>query len=171
MRGRTAKAPTRWLLGRPRGWRAGSRWAVLDLSGPYRTAFNGAVLDRSRTRSTSCGWDDALDDVRRRVRRRAAAKTSTGRASCYDITENGHTRRHRPLTWAKAAAIYDIADHQLGIDEPTRRRPPGRPASPTEINRLGRTIDRLENPSAPADPIKRHAAPPNTKPTAPPHST
>ena len=38
VRGRTAKAPTRWLLGRPRGWRAGIRWAVLDLSGPYRAS-------------------------------------------------------------------------------------------------------------------------------------
>ena len=32
--GRTARAPTRWMLARPRSWREQIRWAVLDLSGP-----------------------------------------------------------------------------------------------------------------------------------------
>ena len=43
VRGRDAQAPTRWLLRRRREWREGIRWAVLDLSGPYRAAFNAAV--------------------------------------------------------------------------------------------------------------------------------
>ena len=41
--GRTAQAPTRWLLARPRSWLGGVRWAVLDLSGPYRSAFDTAL--------------------------------------------------------------------------------------------------------------------------------
>ena len=41
--GRTAQAPAAWLQQRPRSWLAGVRWAVLDLSGPYRAAFDAAV--------------------------------------------------------------------------------------------------------------------------------
>ena len=41
-------APTRWLLRRPRNWRAGIRWAGLDLSGPYRAAFDTALPDARR---------------------------------------------------------------------------------------------------------------------------
>ncbi len=52
--GRTAKAPTRWLLAQPPDWLAGVVWATLDLSGPYRAAFEVALPPaRSRTRSTS----------------------------------------------------------------------------------------------------------------------
>ena len=41
--GRTAKAPALWLLHRPRERRENIRWAVMDLSGPYRAAFDTAV--------------------------------------------------------------------------------------------------------------------------------
>ena len=32
-----------WLRARPRNWLAGIRWAVLDLSSPYRLAFEVAL--------------------------------------------------------------------------------------------------------------------------------
>ncbi len=38
-----SKAPTQWLLARPRGWLEQIRWGVLDLSGPYRAAFDAAA--------------------------------------------------------------------------------------------------------------------------------
>lgn len=41
--GRTAKGPTRWILDQPHSWREGVRWATLDLSGPYRAAFDTAL--------------------------------------------------------------------------------------------------------------------------------
>ena len=41
--GRTADGPARWLLSRPASWRRAVRWAVLDLSGPYRAAYAAAV--------------------------------------------------------------------------------------------------------------------------------
>ena len=37
--GRTADGPARWLLRRPQSWLEQIRWAVLDLSGPYRAAL------------------------------------------------------------------------------------------------------------------------------------
>ena len=41
--GRTAEAPAKWLLAQPDSWRAGIGWAALDLSGPYRAAFDTAL--------------------------------------------------------------------------------------------------------------------------------
>ncbi len=68
--GRTAQAPTQWLLARPRRWLAGVRWAVLDLSGPYRAAFDAAVPHAEQVADpfhvVRLG-NDALDEVRRRV--------------------------------------------------------------------------------------------------------
>ena len=40
---RTAEAPAKWLLERSDSWRAGIGWAALDLSGPYRAAFDTAL--------------------------------------------------------------------------------------------------------------------------------
>ena len=68
--GRAAHGPTQWLLARPRRWLAGIRWAVLDLSGPYRTAFDAAVPDAGQVADpfhvVRLG-NTALDEVRRRV--------------------------------------------------------------------------------------------------------
>ena len=68
--GRTAQAPTRWLVGRPHAWLAQIRWAVLDLSGPCRAAFDTAVPDAAQVADPFCVvrlGNDALDEVRRRV--------------------------------------------------------------------------------------------------------
>ena len=169
VRGRTAKAPTRWLLGRPRGWRAGIRWAVLDLSGPYRAAFNAAV---PKARQVADPFhvvrlgNDALDDVRRRVQNQTLGHRGRKDDPLYrarkllvsaseNITENGHTRLRGLLdagdpygevrdAWhAKETlrAIYDIADHQLGIETVNQLAADLQdPGQPEEINRLGRTI-------------------------------
>ncbi len=71
--GRAAKAPAAWLLERPRSWLAGIRWAVLDLSGPYRTAFDEAPPHAAQAADpfhvVRLG-NTALDEVRRRVHQR-----------------------------------------------------------------------------------------------------
>ena len=67
VRGRSAQAPTRWLLRRPRNWRAGIRWAVLDLSGPYRAAFDAALPDARQVADPFHVVklaNEALDEVR-----------------------------------------------------------------------------------------------------------
>ena len=73
--GRTAEAPVRWLLARPAGWLAGIAWAALDLSGPYRAAFDTAlphakqVADPFHVVKLA---NKALDEVRRRGLKRHA---------------------------------------------------------------------------------------------------
>ena len=68
--GRTAKGPARWLLAQPPSWRAGIRWATLDLSGPYRAAFDTAL---PHARQVADPFhvvrlaNNALDETRRRV--------------------------------------------------------------------------------------------------------
>lgn len=42
--GRDSKAATGWLKSQPPTWLAGIRWAVLDLSGPYRTAWEYSTM-------------------------------------------------------------------------------------------------------------------------------
>ena len=74
--GRTAQAPAAWLLARPRRWPAGVRWAVLDLSGPYRSAFDAAVPHARQVADPFCVVrlaNDALDEVRRRVQNQTLA--------------------------------------------------------------------------------------------------
>ena len=70
VRGRTAKAPTTWLLEQPRAWHCAIGWAVLDLSGPYRAAFDTALPAAKQVADpfhvVRLG-NDALDEVRRRV--------------------------------------------------------------------------------------------------------
>ena len=68
--GRTAEAPKRWLLRRPRSWLAAVRWGVLDLSGPYRSAFNEALPHAAQAADpfhVVRADNDALDEVRQRV--------------------------------------------------------------------------------------------------------
>ncbi len=43
--GRTAAGPIKWLEDRTPEWRAGVRWATLDLSGAYRRAFDTMLGD------------------------------------------------------------------------------------------------------------------------------
>lgn len=43
--GRTAKAASAWIDARSEAWRNSVAWATLDLSGPYRKAFNDSLPD------------------------------------------------------------------------------------------------------------------------------
>ena len=68
--GRTAKAPTRWLLAQPPDWLAGIVWATLDLSGPYRAAFEVALPHAAQVADPFHVVklaNTALDETRRRV--------------------------------------------------------------------------------------------------------
>ena len=104
--GRTAQAPTRWLLGRPQRWLDGIRWAVLDLSGPYRAAFDTAV---PAARQVADPFhvvrlaNDALDEVRRRVQQQTLGHRGRKRDPLYRarkllvsaserVTETGRAR-------------------------------------------------------------------------------
>lgn len=68
--GRTAKAPSDWLEARADVWRAGIRWATLDLSGPYRKTFNDTLPDAVQVADPFhvCKLANSrVDECRRRV--------------------------------------------------------------------------------------------------------
>ncbi len=140
--GRTADAPTRWLLRRPRGWLGGIRWAVLDLSGPYRSAFNEALPHAKQVADPFHVVrlaNDALDEVRRRVQNQTLGHrgrkhdplyrarkllvsaservTDSGRARLRGLLDAGDPYGEVRDAWhAKETlrSIYDIDDAKLG---------------------------------------------------------
>ena len=64
------QGPARWLVRRPQSWLAAVRSAALDLSGPYRAAYDAAVPDAKRVADPFHVVrlaNIALDEVRRRV--------------------------------------------------------------------------------------------------------
>ena len=169
VRGRDAKAPTRWLLRRRREWREAIRWAVLDLSGPYRAAFNAAV---PKARQVADPFhvvrlgNDALDEVRRRVQNQTLGHRGRKDDPLYrarkllvsaseNITAHGHTKLRGLLdagdpygevrdAWhAKETlrSIYDIPCAKVGAATVAQLAADlQEPGMPEEINRLGRTI-------------------------------
>ena len=140
--GRTAEAPARWLLRRPASWLAAVRWAVLDLSGPYRAAYDAAVPDAAQVADPFHVVrlaNTALDEVRRRVQNQTLGHRGHAHDPLYrarkllvsaseNITENGRTRLRGLLNagdpygevrdaWhAKETlrSIYDIPDAEVG---------------------------------------------------------
>ena len=167
--GRTAQAPTRWLLARPRSWLAGVRWAVLDLSGPYRSAFEVALPHAKQVADpfhvVRLG-NDALDEVRRRVQNQTLGHRGRKHDPLYRarkllvsaserITDSGRTRLRGLLdagdpygevrdAWhAKETllSVYDIDDAKVGAATVAQLAADLQdPGLPPEINRLGRTI-------------------------------
>ena len=168
-RGRTAKAPTKWLLGRPRAWRCAIRWAVLDLSGPYRAAFDAALPAAKQVADpfhvVRLG-NDALDEVRRRVQNQTLGHRGHTHDPLYRarkllvsaserITDNGRVKLRclldagdpygevRDAWHAKETlrGIYDITDSKVGAATVAQLAQDLQdPAMPPEINRLGRTL-------------------------------
>ena len=126
-------------------WSWQIRWAVLDLSGPYRAAFNAALPDAKQVADPFHVVrlaNDALDEVRRRVQNQTLGHRGHKHDPLYrarkllvsaseNITDNGHTKLRGLLdagdpygevrdAWhAKETlrSIYDIADAKDGYGE------------------------------------------------------
>ena len=128
---RTAKAPARWLLRRPHSWRAGIRWAVLDLSGPYRAAFDTALPDAEQVADPFHVVklaNEALDEVRRRVQNQTLGHRGRKDDPLYRarkllvsaserITDNGHTRlRAGWQALQELHGLYLADDHQGALE-------------------------------------------------------
>ncbi|MCP4087099.1 MAG: transposase [Actinomycetia bacterium] len=69
--GRTASAPAQWLAGRHPVWLSRIQWAVLDLSGPYRSTFAIMLPDAVQVADPMLHVvqlaNRRLDECRRRV--------------------------------------------------------------------------------------------------------
>ena len=169
--GRTAEAPVRWLLAQPPGWRAGIAWAALDLSGPYRAAFDTALPHAKQVADPFHVVrlaNKALDEVRRRVQNQTMGHRGRKDDPLYRarkllvsgserITDNGQVKLRGLLeagdphgevrnAWhAKETlrSIYRITDPQLGAETVTQLADEFcDPWLPEEINQLGRTLHR-----------------------------
>ena len=167
--GRTADGPARWLLRRPASWLEQIRWAVLDLSGPYRAAYDTAVPDAAQVADPFHVVrlaNTALDEVRRRVQNQTLGHRGHAHDPLYrarkllvsaseNITDNGRTKLRGLLdagdphgevrdAWhAKETlrSIYDIPDTEVGAATVNQLAQDLQdPGLPPEINRLGRTI-------------------------------
>ena len=154
---------------RPAAWRERIRWAVLDLSGPYRAAFDTAVPDAAQVADPFCVvrlGNTALDEVRRRVQNQTLGHRGHKHDPLYrarkllvsaseNITDSGRIRLRGLLdagdpygevrdAWhAKETlrSVYDITDAEVGAATVVQLAHDLQDsAMPTEINRLGRTI-------------------------------
>lgn len=169
--GRSAAGLCAWLAAMPPEWRDGICWAVLDLSGPWRLAFDtmlpdaGQVADPFHLVKLA---NERLDEVRRRVQnetlghrgrkddplyrsRRLLTKADErlddrGRSKLLGLLDAGDPRGEVRTAWhAKETVrgIYDIDDPDLATTFVERLGHDLQDQDcPPEIRQLGRTIVR-----------------------------
>ncbi|MDE0067219.1 MAG: ISL3 family transposase [Acidimicrobiaceae bacterium] len=167
--GRGAKAPTKWLLSRPQRWLDGVDWAVLDLSGPYRAAFDAAVPAAGQVADPFHVVqlaNRALDEVRRRARNQTLGRRGHKHDPLYGarklllaaherVSESGETKllgllqagdphsEVRNAWHAKETVrgLYNTPDPKAGPQTVNQLADELQdPYLPPEINRLGRTL-------------------------------
>jgi transposase len=169
--GRSAGGLCEWLDAMPEEWRDAIRWAVLDLSGPWRLAFDTMLPDASQVADPFHLVklaNQRLDEVRRRVQqetlghrghkddplyrsRRLLTKADErldekGRSKLLGLLDAGDPRGEVRTAWhAKETVrgIYDIADPDLAEEFVERLGWDLQDEScPPEVRQLGRTIVR-----------------------------
>ena len=169
--GRSSVGLCEWLAAMPTAWRDAICWAVLDLSGPWRLAFDtmlpAAVQVADPFHVTKLA-NERLDDVRRRVQnetlghrghkddplyrsRRLLTKADErlddkGRSKLLGLLDAGDPHGEVRTAWhAKemVRSIYDIDDPGLAAEFVTRLGVDLQDEScPPEVRQLGRTIVR-----------------------------
>jgi transposase len=167
--GRNATAPAAWIDAQPEAWRAGVRYGVLDLSGPYRKVFTDALahaiqvadpfhlvklanhkLDecRRRVQNDTFGHrgrkDDPLYRARRLLTKAHERLDDAGDTRLVGLLDAGDPRGEVRTAWhAKEVvrSIYDLDDPALARDFVTQL---GRDLQdedcPPEVRSLGRTL-------------------------------
>jgi transposase len=169
--GRSSAGLCAWLDDQHQAWRDAICWAVLDLSGPWRLAFDTMLPDAGQVADpfhlTKLA-NQRLDEVRRRVQqetlghrghkddplyrsRRLLTKADErlddrGRTKLLGLLDAGDPRGEVRTAWhAKETVrgIYDIADPDLAAEFVERLGHDLQDEScPPEIRQLGRTIVR-----------------------------
>ena len=169
--GRTAESAAGWFRSQPEEWRDGILWAVLDMSGPYRTAYDRALPNASQVADPFHVIrlaNQRLDEVRRRVQNETLGHRGRKSDPLYRIrrlltaahervSDGGRTRLRGLLeagdpygevrtAWhAKETVrgIYDIDSIALALSYTLELADDLQDEScPPEINKLGRTIAR-----------------------------
>lgn len=169
--GRSSIGLCAWLAGTPTDWRDAICWAVLDLSGPWRLAFDTMLPDavqiadpfhlvklanqrldevRRRVQNQTLGHrghkDDPLYRCRRLLTKADERLDEKGRAKLLGLLEAGDPHGEVRTAWhAKEVvrSVYDIDDPVLAAEFVERLGEDLQDADcPPEIQRLGRTIVR-----------------------------
>lgn len=169
--GKTAESAAGWFRSQPQEWLDGIQWAVLDLSGPYRTAYNQVLpnalqvadpfhvirlanqrLDevRRRVQNETLGHRGRKNDPLYRIRRLLAAASERisdqGRTRLRGLLDAGDPYGEVRQAWhAKETVrgIYQITSPVEALRYTLRLADTLKDEScPPEINRLGRTIQR-----------------------------
>jgi transposase len=169
--GRSAASACEWLAGRPAEWLEAIRWAVLDLSGPWRLAFDTMLPDavqvadpfhvvklanqrldevRRRVQNETLGHrghkDDPLYRSRRLLTKADERLDDKARSKLLGLLDAGDPRGEVRTAWhAKETVrgIYDIIDPDLAGEVVERLGHDLQDSDcPPEIRRLGRTIVR-----------------------------
>ena len=175
--GRSSAGLCAWLAAMPDTWRDAIAWAVLDLSGPWRLAFDtmlpaaGQVADpfhliklanqrldevRRRVQNDTLGHrgrkDDPLYRSRRLLTKADERLDDRGRTRLLGLLDAGDPRGEVRTAWhAKETVrgIYDIDDPDLAHEFVVRLGHDLQDDScPLEIRQLGRTILRWSGPIA-----------------------
>ncbi|MCB1261963.1 MAG: ISL3 family transposase, partial [Acidimicrobiales bacterium] len=175
--GRSSAGLCAWLAAMPDTWRDAIAWAVLDLSGPWRLAFDtmlpaaGQVADpfhliklanqrldevRRRVQNDTLGHrgrkDDPLYRSRRLLTKADERLDDRGRTRLLGLLDAGDPRGEVRTAWhAKETVrgIYDIDDPDLAHEFVVRLGHDLQDDScPPEIRQLGRTILRWSDPIA-----------------------
>ena len=169
--GRSAAGACAWLAERPEAWRDAIRWAMLDLSGPWRLAFDTMLPDavqvadpfhlvklanqrldevRRRVQNETLGHRGRKDDPLYRSRRlltKADERLDTkGRTKLLGLLDAGDPHGEVRTAWhAKEVvrSIYTITDPDLAAEFVDRLGADLQDEScPPEVRQLGRTIVR-----------------------------
>ena len=169
--GRSAAGLCDWLAGRDQTWLDGIAWATLDLSGPWRLAFDTTLphatqvadpfhvtklanqrLDevRRRVQNETLGHrgrkDDPLYRSRRLLTRADERLDDRGREKLAGLLAAGDPRGEERMAWhAKEVvrSVYDIGDPDVAVEFVERLGADLEDEScPPEVRQLGRTIVR-----------------------------
>ena len=169
--GRTANSAEAWFRSQPTEWLDGIRWAVLDLSGPYRSAYGRVLPDalqvadpfhvvrlgnqrldevRPRVQNETLGHrgrkGDPLYGARRLLVAASERISDRGRTRLRGLLDAGDPHGEVRTAWhAKETvrAIYEIDSPVVALQYTLRLADDLQDEScPPEINKLGRTIAR-----------------------------
>ena len=169
--GKTANSAEAWFRSQPVGWRDGIRWAVLDMSGPYRTAYDRVLpnalqvadpfhvirlanqrLDevRRRVQNQTLGHRGRKDDPLYRIRRLLTAVheriSDRGQTRLRGLLDAGDPHGEVRTAWhAKKTVrgIYEVDSPAVALRYTLQLADDlGDESCPPEVNKLGRTIAR-----------------------------
>ena len=169
--GRSSAGACAWLDARGAAWRAGVRYATLDLSGPWRLTFDTMLPDatqvadpfhvvklantkldecRRRVQNETLGHrghkNDPLYRCRRLLTRADERLHVNGRAKLLGLLEAGDPKGEVRMAWhAKEVvrSLYDHTDPDLAVTMVDRLGHDLQDGScPPEVRQLGRTLVR-----------------------------